>query len=65
MSSVATSLAVALPKPKYNGQYEELPSHTQTKGPKLLGVSTGSEKQIVLQVRIPSRITLSDLTLPS
>ncbi|KAL8910336.1 MAG: hypothetical protein Q9171_004380 [Xanthocarpia ochracea] len=49
MSSVATSLAVALPKPKYNGQFEELPTHTQTKGPKLLGVSTGSEKQIVLQ----------------
>ncbi|KAL8858610.1 MAG: hypothetical protein Q9178_004904 [Gyalolechia marmorata] len=49
MSSVATSLAVALPKPKYTGQFEELPTHTQTKGPKLLGVSTGNEKQIVLQ----------------
>ncbi|KAL8772753.1 MAG: hypothetical protein Q9209_002098 [Squamulea sp. 1 TL-2023] len=49
MSSIITSLAVALPKPKYTGEYEELPAHTQSKGPRLLGAVTGNEKQIVLQ----------------
>ncbi|KAL8782897.1 MAG: hypothetical protein Q9213_005009 [Squamulea squamosa] len=49
MSSITTSLAVALPKPKYTGEYEELPAHTQSKGPRLLGAVTGNEKQIVLQ----------------
>ncbi|KAL8849569.1 MAG: hypothetical protein Q9221_005443 [Calogaya cf. arnoldii] len=49
MSSIAASLTVALPKPKYTGEYEETPTHTQSKGPRLLGAATGNEKQIVLQ----------------
>ncbi|KAL8997719.1 MAG: hypothetical protein Q9169_003048 [Polycauliona sp. 2 TL-2023] len=49
MSSIATSLATALPKPKYTGEFEEFPSHTQSKGPRLLGAAHGNEKQIVLQ----------------
>ncbi|KAL8804197.1 MAG: hypothetical protein Q9182_002739 [Xanthomendoza sp. 2 TL-2023] len=49
MSSLAASLAIALPKPQYTGQYEEVPTHTQSKGLKILGAAPGNEKQIVLQ----------------
>ena len=50
MTSVATSLAKALPKPKYTGEHEELPSHTQSSGPRILGVGALDETQIVLKV---------------
>ncbi|KAL8840856.1 MAG: hypothetical protein Q9205_000696 [Flavoplaca limonia] len=49
MSSIATSLATALPKPRYTGEFEELPAHTQSKGTRLLGAATENEKQILLQ----------------
>ena len=49
MSSSITSLSKALPKPKYTGEYEELPSHTQSKGPRILGAGSLDETQIVLQ----------------
>lgn len=62
MSSIAASLATALPKPKYTGEFEALPAHTQSKGPQLLGVATGNEKHIVLQVGSPLRIISSNLT---
>lgn len=65
MSSIAASLATALPKPKYTGEFEEFPAHTQSKGPRLLGVATGNEKQIVLQVGTPLRIISSNLTFHS
>ena len=48
MASVATSLAKALPKPKYTGHHEELPS--QSKGPRILGPGSLDDTQIVLKV---------------
>ena len=53
MASVATSLAQALPKPKYTGEHEEAPSHAQSKGPRILGADVLDETQIVLKVRLP------------
>lgn len=50
MTSIATSLAKALPQPKYTGEYEELPSHTQSKGTKILGAGVLDETQVVLKV---------------
>ena len=50
MTSIATSLAKALPKPKYTGEHEELPSHTRTRGPQVLGAGILDETQIVLKV---------------
>ena len=50
MTSVTGSLAKALPKPKYTGEYEELPAHTQSKGPRILGAGSLDETQVVLRV---------------
>lgn len=50
MTAVAGSLAKALPKPKYTGEYEELPAHTQSKGPRILGTGSLDETQVVLRV---------------
>lgn len=47
MTSVVTSLAKALPKPKYTGEYEELPS--QSRGPRILGPGSLDETQVVLK----------------
>ncbi|KAL8793118.1 MAG: hypothetical protein Q9195_004324 [Heterodermia aff. obscurata] len=49
MTSVAGSLAKALPKPKYTGEFEELPAHTQSKGPRILGAGSLDETQVVLR----------------
>ncbi|KAL9003024.1 MAG: hypothetical protein Q9188_004075 [Gyalolechia gomerana] len=49
MSSVATSLARSVPKPKYNGDSEELPGHTQSKGPRILGAGSVDGAQVLLQ----------------
>ena len=49
MTPVATSLAKALPKPKYTGEYEELPAHAQPKGPRIVGPGALDETQIVLK----------------
>ncbi|KAL8929453.1 MAG: hypothetical protein Q9208_001122 [Pyrenodesmia sp. 3 TL-2023] len=43
MSSTATSLARSLPKPKYTGEHEELPAHTQNKGPRILGTASADD----------------------
>lgn len=53
MASVATSLSKALPKPKYTGEDEELPVHTQQKGPRVVGRGAVDESQIVLKQRGP------------
>ena len=53
MTSIITSLSKALPKPKYTGEYEELPHHAQAKGPRVLGADTLAEKQVVIKVREP------------
>ena len=52
MTSIATSLAKALPKPKYTGEHEELPSHTQSKGPRILGAGALDQPPIVLRVSL-------------
>lgn len=52
MSSTATSLARSLPKPKYTGEHEELPAHTQSKGPRILGAASVDDTRVVLQVSV-------------
>lgn len=52
MTSIATSLATALPKPKYSGEHEELPNHAQSKGPRILGAGALDDRQVVLKVRM-------------
>ena len=37
MASLANNLAQSLPKPKYSGQYEEIPTHAHPKGPRVVG----------------------------
>ena len=53
MSSIATSLSTALPKPKYTGENEDLPQHTQQKGPRVVGANAIDESQVVLRVSRP------------
>ncbi|MCJ1461216.1 mRNA splicing protein [Mycoblastus sanguinarius] len=50
MTSLATSLAKALPKPKYTGEHEELPL---SRGPRILGVGALDETQVILKQRGP------------
>ncbi|EON69332.1 hypothetical protein W97_08592 [Coniosporium apollinis CBS 100218] len=40
------SLAKALPKPKYTGEDEDLPVHTQSRGPRIVGADTLDQTQI-------------------
>jgi hypothetical protein len=56
MTSVAAGLLRSLPKPKYTGEDEELPSHAQPRGPKVLGAGSLDETQVVVRV---SATTLS------
>ena len=51
MTSVTMSLAKALPKPRYTGEHEELPNHSRSKGPQILGAGSLDETQVVLKVR--------------
>lgn len=44
------SLSSALPKPKYSGEDEELPNHTQQKGPRLVDARELESNQLVLKV---------------
>ncbi|KAI9667081.1 MAG: mRNA splicing protein [Alyxoria varia] len=46
---MAASLGRALPKPKYSGEDEQLPAHTQSKGPRVVGPGAIDESQIVLR----------------
>ena len=65
MASVASTLAHFLPKPKYAGQYEEIPSHAQPKGPRVVGKDAVIGNAIALRVSFPAcelaskRLTLS------
>ncbi|MCJ1225606.1 mRNA splicing protein [Toensbergia leucococca] len=43
------SLAKALPKPRYTGEHEELPNHSRSKGPQILGAGSLDETQVVLK----------------
>jgi SNW domain-containing protein 1 len=52
MASVASGLFSALPKPKYTGEDEEIPTHAQPKGPRIVGPGVLDESQIVLKVSI-------------
>lgn len=61
MTSVATSLATALPKPKYTGEHEELPS--QPRGPRILGPGLLNETQVVRKVSLSLRESTAALTL--
>ena len=48
MTSLATGLAQALPKPKHNLEYEE--QRAQQRGPRIVGVGQLDETQVVLKV---------------
>ncbi|KAH8908424.1 hypothetical protein BR93DRAFT_910110 [Coniochaeta sp. PMI_546] len=49
MTSLAADLARALPKPKYTGEDEDIPSRAQTRGPRIVGPGQLDESQIVLR----------------
>ncbi|KLU90058.1 pre-mRNA-processing protein 45, partial [Magnaporthiopsis poae ATCC 64411] len=49
MTSIASGLARALPKPKYTGEDEEPPSHAVQRGPRVLGPGQLDESQVVLR----------------
>ncbi|KAB5531226.1 SKIP/SNW domain-containing protein [Coniochaeta sp. 2T2.1] len=49
MTSLAAGLAQALPKPKYTGEDEDIPSRAQTRGPRIVGPGQIDESQIVLR----------------
>ncbi len=53
MTTIATSLLRALPKPIYTGQDEQFPEHTRTKGPRVVGAGALDETQIVLKTNGP------------
>lgn len=57
MTSVATSLASALPKPQYTGEHEELP--TQSRGIRILGPGSLDETQVALKVSLGPSETLA------
>ncbi|KAK5089141.1 mRNA splicing protein [Lithohypha guttulata] len=46
---MATGLFASLPKPKYTGEYEQVPLHAQPKGPRIVGAGAVNESQIVLK----------------
>jgi len=52
MTSLAISLSKALPKPKYTGEFEELPAHTQSRGPRILGAGSLDDTQVVLKASL-------------
>lgn len=49
LTSSRTSLSSALPKPKYSGEDEELPNHTQQKGPRVVDARELESSQLVLK----------------
>lgn len=51
MASVASALFKSLPKPKYTGDHEEIPTHAQPKGPRIVGPDFVQDSQIVLKVK--------------
>lgn len=63
MTSIATSLSRALPKPKYTGEDEELPAHAKGKGPRVLGAGSLEETQLVIKVNTTLCNNMTSLTL--
>ncbi|KAH6696850.1 SKIP/SNW domain-containing protein [Plectosphaerella plurivora] len=49
MASIAASLAASLPKPKYTGEDEDIPTHAQQRGVRIVGAGQLDETQIVLK----------------
>ncbi|KAL2403916.1 Pre-mRNA-processing protein 45 [Exophiala dermatitidis] len=49
---MSTGLFASLPKPKYTGEHEEVPTHAQPKGPRIVGPGLIDESQIVLKVSL-------------
>ena len=49
LTSSRTALSSALPKSKYSGEDEELPSHTQQKGPRVVNAKELESSQLVLK----------------
>lgn len=52
MATIASSFAKSLPQPKYTGDEEELPNHTQAKGPRVVDASS-LDTQVVLKRKGP------------
>ncbi|KAI9864697.1 MAG: mRNA splicing protein [Vezdaea acicularis] len=52
--ALTTALSKALPKPKYTEEDEELPSHTGSRGLRVLGPGELDQTQLVLKARFPS-----------
>jgi len=50
MARSSISLAGLLPKPKYLGEEEEIPTYAQTKGPRIIGAKEAEAQQLVLKV---------------
>jgi SNW domain-containing protein 1 len=46
---MATGLFASLPKPKYTGEHEEVPTHARPTGPRIVGPGAIDESQIVLR----------------
>ncbi|KAI1375268.1 SKIP/SNW domain-containing protein [Hypoxylon crocopeplum] len=46
---MAASLTAALPKPKYTGEEEDIPTYAQQRGPRIVGAGQIDESQIVLR----------------
>ncbi|KAI1917996.1 mRNA splicing protein [Ophidiomyces ophidiicola] len=49
MTSIAEGLFKSLPKPKYTGEYEKPPPHTQQRGPRVVGAGAVDESQLILK----------------
>ncbi|KAK4541070.1 mRNA splicing protein [Oleoguttula mirabilis] len=49
LTGTRTSLSSALPKPKYTGADEELPTHTQQKGPRVIDARELESSQLVVK----------------
>ncbi|OAA66979.1 SKI-interacting protein, SKIP [Niveomyces insectorum RCEF 264] len=49
MTSIASSLAQALPRPKYTGEDEEAPARTAQRGPRVISARELDETQVVLK----------------
>jgi SNW domain-containing protein 1 len=49
LGGAKTSILGALPKPKYTGEDEALPTHTQSKGPRVIGAHELEASQLVVK----------------
>ena len=59
MASTATSLAKALPKPRYSGEHEELRTHTTSRGPRIVG--SLDEGRVILKASLNTGPRLLEL----